>query len=739
MCGIAGIVLEEHDPRLAPWLATMTQRLFHRGPDSGGVVLFGSNGSPTIVKTLGGPEDRGDWGYLVSRIGLGARRLAVRDRSSAGAQPMAAPDRHVWLVFNGEIYNHAALRDELTARGTTFVGHSDTEVVLAAYRAWGTDAFARLEGMWAIALVDWAAGRVVLSRDRLGIKPLYVTQFDAGLAFASEIKSLLVLPGAARGVNEAALRDFLASGQVDHTDATFFDGVYAFPPGCWMEFDQRRRGALEYAGVAGRYWQPESGTANILLDKTGRAKILLGQSGRAKILFGQSGRAKILFAPDASRDLHGKPSADLPRDARANSAQPLAGQKGSLPYPSNSQHEIMSRLDSAVRSHLVSDVAVGSCLSGGIDSSAIVALAARAIRSDASACPNWSQHVFTAVLPGSPLDEAAHAARLVDHVGGLNAHTVIPTADDLLADLDKLVWHQEQPFGSPSIYMQWAVMRAAWQAGVTVLLDGQGGDELFCGYEGYWPPLIAHLLRHGHVARAVRQYNAVPPAAFARRDLALRTAAHLLPTPWRHSLRARRAARGHDWLAGELFDVDEPASIYTACRVRPPAPLAALETGSGFSRHAWRILTSESLPSLLRFEDRNSMAFSIEARVPLLDRAVVETAMVLDPSAKLQDGLTKAALRTALRGVVPEDILNRRDKIGFAAPTTDWMRGPLAAWHMDLTASKSFTERGCFEPRGIAELQSRLSSGDTTAALCLWRANLVEAWARQFLDDASRS
>jgi len=675
MCGIAGLIMDELDPRGGEWITRMTQVQHHRGPDDGGAVVFGLNGAPIQQRQLGRPQEPVTWGYLPCHVALGARRLAIQDLSSAGHQPMSSTDGHVWIVFNGEIYNHGALRGELRSRGATFVGHSDTEVLLAAYRAWGMDCFSRLEGMWGLAVVDWIARRVVLSRDRLGIKPLYLSRFDGGLAFASEITPLLTLSGAMRGVNESALRDFLIAGSVDHANSTFFDGIYAAPPGCAIEWPLRRSTSAEFAARATRYWQPAPAWTR---------------------------------APARMTDEHENDAA--------------------LP--------IRDMLAASVRAHLTGDVDVGSCLSGGIDSSSVVMLAAR----EATGQSHWSQHTFTATLPGSPLDESRYAQAVLAAAPMLRGHTVSPTGEGLLTNIDALIRHQEQPFGSPSIYMQWEVMRLARETGVKVLLDGQGGDELFCGYEGYWPPMLAHFLTHGRWIGLVSQFRRVPPAAFSHGSLVARTLAHALPAAVRQGMSTRRQFRRQIWLDRDLMDADPAADMWTALGISPPAPMVALEEGPALSRHLWGILLSESLPGLLRFEDRNSMAFGIEARVPMLDRTFVEAAMQAPPELKLRDGTTKRILRAAMRGIVPDEILARRDKIGFTAPTYEWMSGSLRTWWGDLIGSTSFRDRGCFDSKGVAELTRQFDSGTTNPehqaglALALWRAALTDAWARQFLD-----
>lgn len=665
MCGISGFVLDEINPLAADWLTTMTQRLYHRGPDDGGAVAFGMNGDPVVKRTLGKPEEKVDWGYVPVKIGLGARRLAVVDLSPAGHQPMSSPDGRVWLAYNGEIYNHVRLRDELRAGGMSFEGRSDTEVLLAAYRVWGCACFERLEGMWAAAIVDWRAGRLILSRDRLGIKPLYVSRFDGGMAFASEIKSLLVLPGAVRGVNEARLRDFLCDGMIDHTEDTLFEGIWSAPTGCWVELDIRAPGVMHAGGAVRRYWRPPIGWSDV---------------------------------PDAPRAV----------------AQSLA---------------------ESVAAHVHADVPIGSCLSGGVDSSAIVSLAHRLRTDNAGSHPHLTQHTFTASLPGCELDESVYARAVVEACPGVEWHQVQPAPQRLVEQMTALMWHQEQPFGSPSIYMQWEVMRLAGEVGVTVLLDGQGPDELFCGYEGYVPSYLAHLLRRGCVPMFWREYRAAKASSFRGGGLMKHVAAALLPENLRGNLRMRGHARRRPWLVGDLFCSDPSPGMCETLELSPAKPLEGLSEAPALMQRLWSVLRCESLPALLRFEDRNSMAFSIEARVPYLTRSVVELAMRLPMRDKIRDGSLKVVLREAMRGVVPGVVLDRRDKIGFSAPTAEWMRGGLRNWWREAVTSPSFLDRGWFRAKGVLQLIRRFDAGDASSVDHLWRMAIVEQWARQFLDD----
>lgn len=664
MCGIAGILADTPRDDVPPLVERMTQLLHHRGPDDGGAVAFGAGGRPAVTRRLAAPGEPVAWGAARAAVAIGARRLAILDRSDAGHQPMSAPDGHAWLVFNGEIYNYVELREELRGRGLSFQGESDTEVALAAYRAWGSACFARFRGMWAMAIIDWVAGRAVLSRDRLGIKPLYLAEWEGGHAFASEIKSLLTLPGVARDAHEGRLRDFLVEGRLDHTNATLFESVWQLGPGCRLEIDLRPATMTSTLGQIHRDW------------------------------------------PDGVAEM------------------------GDCSPPA-----VRARLDDAIRLHLRSDVPVGSCLSGGLDSAAIVTSVHRMTPPAA-----WSRHAFTAILPGDALDESRHADAVVSACPGVVAHRVAPEPQRLLADIDRILWHQDEPIASPSVFMQWEVMRLARETGVVVLLDGQGGDELWGGYPGYLPPYLAELIRRGRLLRAAREWLAAGGRRhFTRTSLLTRAVAQALPAALREALRHWRAARTHSHLAPELLEAAETALLPHRLRV-PRGRRDLPDRARGvFLRFCWEQLLSTSLPSLLHYEDRNSMAFSIEARVPLLDAPLVELAMQAPASAKVAGGVLRPLWRAALADRVPADVLARHDKIGFAAPTSAWVRGPLRPWWQDLLASRSFRERGSFEQKGIARLVQRAETGNESAALTLWRTAIVEAWARRMLDQPPAS
>ena len=367
-------------------------------------------------------------------------------------------------------------------------------------------------------------------------------------------------------------------------------------------------------------------------------------------------------------------------------------------------------LEDSIGIRLRADVPVGSSLSGGIDSSVVVGYLALGRHLE-------RQHTFSARFPGWPLDEG----RYIDDVNALTrarSHQISPVPDP--ADLERLVWHQDQPFGSLSIYAQWAVMRLAQQEGITVLLDGQGADETLAGYHSYFAALFRYLFRTGRwlaLAREMRRFSAVHGAGRLRA-----LAFYAIPEPAANLLRSLRRGDGI------------PASF-----ARTQAAAAADRgTSNGFRSDLDQMLastlTKTMLPALLRYADRNSMAFGREVRLPYLDHRLVELAFTLPWEMKLQRGRTKRVLREAMRDYLPDSVRGRTDKIGYAPPQAAWLRGPLCEWADDLLASQRFAERAWADPRAVRAMWSTFRNGDDRAHADIWRFLAVEAWARSFLD-----
>ncbi|HKB49621.1 MAG TPA: asparagine synthase (glutamine-hydrolyzing), partial [Ktedonobacterales bacterium] len=350
---------------------------------------------------------------------LASQRLSILDLSPLGHMPMRSDDGHLALVHNGEIYNYVELRDELRKLGHVFRSDGDTEVVLRAYEAWGPACVERFVGMWAFGLYDSLEHTLLLSRDRLGVKPLYVHRTPERLVFASEIKAIVTYlrqRGEPVRANAASIATYIATGLVDGLTDTFFDGVTRFPAAATMQV------------------RPDGVRTSTYWDLPGRAAAL------------------------------------------------RAGANGTshAPWPA-----VRQALGEAVRVHLRSDVPLGVCLSGGLDSSAIVGLAAQHVE---------RVKTFTVYFGDGPdYDERQHAQPIVERFGA-EAYERCIEPTDVLGTLKRIVWHLDEPSLALGVYPQWHVMALAHDAGVKVVLDGQGGDEVFAGYANYAPQHLYGLL-----------------------------------------------------------------------------------------------------------------------------------------------------------------------------------------------------------------------------------------------------
>lgn len=379
----------------------------------------------------------------------------------------------------------------------------------------------------------------------------------------------------------------------------------------------------------------------------------------------------------------------------------------------------------SVREHLQSDVAVGTCLSGGLDSSAIVCTVNHLLQAEgvAQATLGDRQRTFTSSFDDPRFDERRFAAQVVEQTGA-RWFCTFPVPEDLFDLLPTLIWHQDEPFGSTSIVAQWYVMQEARRQGVTVLLDGQGGDETLAGYHTFFSGQWAGLLRRGDLAglwqesRAFRRrHGSIPPKLLsAMVGLAL-------PESWRAGLQRRRGRTRPAWLGAELAAPDHPwweaASPFT----------------DSMDRQMHRYLSSEHLPALLHYEDRNSMAFGIEARVPFLDHRLVEFAFALPSRHKLRQGETKWVLRQALADLLPPAISQRQDKMGFVTPEAIWLRTTLNVPVAEVLHSLSFRERPYWQADEVGRLFQAHIGGEADHHLILWRLLNAELWLRRFCDD----
>lgn len=568
MCGISAFFAPRPERTLAAQVGRCLDLAAHRGPDGRGLIA--GRGSEVLEA---GEDGAADWA-------LGHVRLAILDLSPAGAQPMASPDRLLWLSFNGEIYNYLELRRELQGLGHVFNSASDTEVILAAYAQWGADCFGRLAGMFALVMVDLKVRRVVIARDRLGIKPLYVWTSSRGAALVSEPKQLYAFEGFNPRANRRQVMDFLVDGVLGHEpDQCFFSGVHPLPPGHWLAWPL---GQMPILDAAQRYWAPE------------------------------------------------------------RRARPMTWKQA--------VEAVGATFNAVLAQHLRSDVPVGSCLSGGVDSSAVVGAAGRML--------GGPVHTFSSCFDDAACNEQPYIDAVNRHLPTV-PHKVFPDEDGVLADLDDLVYHQDEPMASFSPHAQWCVMRQARQSAVPVLLDGQGGDEALMGYRKYAWFRLRELLARGCVGQAA-QHAGQLLAHGDRGVMRLSLGQRYLPS-W--------ARREVDLLGGML------RPEWRGARRRVWAERMA--GVRAMHEHQWADFIWWSLPVLLRYEDRNSMAHAVEGRVPLVDHRFIELCLSLPEEFIFRRGRTKRLLVDALPGDLPAEVIARRDKMGFDVPQAAWLRGRL--------------------------------------------------------------
>ena len=590
MCGIAGIINFNRRPIEFATLQAMADLIAHRGPDDMGYLTLSSAGKTDRGRVLHSLKE----GWL----GFAHRRLSILDLSPTGWQPLQLTDPNYSITYNGEIYNYIELREELQRVGFSFFSQSDTEVILAAYAHWGTDAFRRLNGMFGCAILDLNKNKLVLARDPFGIKPLYYCNSAGSVAFASEIKALLASKLPSRRLNAQRLFEYLRLAQSDSGEQTFFEDVQQLPAAHFMEIDLER-GTIDPPKC---YWK-------------------LQQRPAREISF------------------------------------------------SDAAEELREQFIDNVRLHMRSDVPLGAALSGGIDSSSIV-MAMRHLGG-----PDFDIHTFSFV-PGDEKVSEAHWINLVEKISGVIQHRIQPGENVLLEELDKLVVVQEEPFGSTSILAQHLVYRGAHEAGIKVVLDGQGADEQIAGYPNYYPARISSLLSNWEFSQAQTLVNNIAAnGPIGSRKLWLRAIMDKVPVQL-HNL--GRKLSGHPtmpaWMDKSWFYDREVHMAW--------AP--GLNTGDRLRNHLRQDITRTSLPLLLRWQDRNSMAYSVESRVPFLTVGMVEKSLSYPEQYLIDDnGTLKAVFRHAMRGLVPDQILDRRDKVAFATPEQAWLRA-LRPWFDDI-------------------------------------------------------
>ncbi|TLS69045.1 asparagine synthase (glutamine-hydrolyzing) [Mariprofundus erugo] len=668
MCGIAGLI--HYDVVDSSCIRSMADTIRHRGPDDEGFVVLPAAEAPVPCWGMDTPEavlasdftftpqcSVGEMTGLQAGVLLGHRRLSIIDITPAGHQPMSSDDARHWIVFNGEIYNHIELREELESSGYIFATHSDTEVILAAYRMWGKDCLQHLNGMFSFLLYDVDGGRLFGARDRFGIKPFYYHISASGIAFASEIKQFTVLPGWKAVMNGQRVYDYLNWGVSDHTDETMFEGVFQLRGGEAVELD-----------------------VHALLQGSGRPPA----GGRLPV--------SRWYTLESS---------------------PFDGDEAAA------AEQFREYFFRTVRMHIRADVPVGSCLSGGLDSSSIVCVMNDILREQGA---HANQKTFSACSDVKRFDERVWIEAVVNDTG-VEAHYVFPSLDDLFETYSGIVWHQDEPFGSTSIFAQWQVFRQAAESGVKVMLDGQGADELLAGYHGFFGARFAGLFKQGRWLTLWREIQLTKKFHGMSEWQALqRIADMLLPESVRQLARgvAGVAAADPGWIDMQQLGAE------------PRDPFAATGRKAGSVRNiSESMLVASNLQMLLHWEDRDSMAHSIEARVPFLDHRLIEFTLGMPDHFKLSAGVTKRVLREGMRGVLPEAIRTRMDKLGFVTPEEVWFRDSQPEQFRERLLNAIERSRGILKPEAI-DVFDQMVTGQRPYNAVVWRLICFGEWVRQY-------
>ncbi len=638
MCGIAGAVWTSRgQPLPANVLQRMTDALRHRGPDDEG--FYNSE------------VHRTDQDKEVPGVALGHRRLSIIDLAN-GHQPLANEDESIWVIFNGEIYNFRELRHRLEGAGHRFRTASDTEVIVHLYEEEGVDCFSHFNGMFAIALWDAKRRQLVLARDRLGQKPLVYRLENGRMLFASQLKSLLEVPGVSREIDAAALDAYLTYQYVPHP-RTIFKGIAKLPPGHVATY---RDGRLNVKP----YWRPNFNSES------------------------------NLSVAEASEQLE-------------------------------------ALLESSVRLRMQSDVPLGAFLSGGVDSSIIVSQMQR--------LSDRPVQTFSIGFPVAEYDETHYAREVARHLGTDHHELrVEPSAVDVLP---KLVWHYDEPLADSSAIPTYIVSRMAREH-VTVALSGDGGDELFAGYDRYravrlgaWFDRLPQAIRGALTAKL---WQRLPGSG--RQKAISRRAKRLL-----QGLAFSPGRRYLEWIA--IFNEARRAELYSdafLAQLPDHDPYAFLDEAFSRSDRRDRV-TSTSLADLVTYlpcdlmtkVDVASMAHGLECRQPLLDYRLVEFAASLPLSMKLGARRSKRILVDTFGDRLPPSVRRRR-KMGFGVPLDRWFRDDLGAYTREVLLERRATDRGYFQPATVGRLIDEHQQGIFDHSYRLWALLFLELWMRQWVD-----
>ncbi|MBI4945707.1 MAG: asparagine synthase (glutamine-hydrolyzing) [Bacteroidetes bacterium] len=616
MCGITGIIdLSGKIDGIPRHISAMTDAIRHRGPDGEGFLLMndaemvsasGKDTPESVINSSFTYSPKSPVGTVSMeniQFALGHRRLSIIDVSAAGHQPMCDPDKKIWIVFNGEIYNHIELREELSQKGFSFNTQTDTEVILQSYLHWGEDCVNHFNGMWALVIYDSRKNILFGSRDRVGVKPFYYYMDSTVLAFASEQKALLKLPFVKSGINLKAVSEFLVGDiqYIERGEENMFKNIFEILPAHNFRIDLKTKSFQKWS-----YYTLKTNTSFSDYDET---------------------------AFEQYRD------------------------------------ETEKLLVNSVKLRLRSDVPVGSCLSGGIDSSAIVSIMGSLAGGGHKINLGGKLKVFTLSFDDPAIDESKWAKQVVDQTQA-EWHRVSPTGNDLLRDFSDLNYAQDIPICSTGTYGQFQLMRRAKETGIKVILDGQGGDELFGGYPSHSMVFWKELLRKGRIGKFLDETSYDGKMFFnlkqIAKDFSKREFVSLVPNSLQKSF-YRSYFKQNEFVNEEI--------IHEFIRSGGIKSELEVNKSSSLNEALLKDFTNTRLKMYLKYEDRSSMWHSIEARTPFADDyTLVEYVCGIPGTYKIHNGVNKYLLREAMRNFLPKQIKERKDKLGFVTPIETWVK-----------------------------------------------------------------
>lgn len=622
MCGIAGIInFSGKIDNIPRYISIMADTLRHRGPDGDGFLIVNdceticAHGKDTPESVLVSSVNYAPTMPVMNvsseniQFALGHRRLSIIDTSPAGHQPMCDAEKKIWIIFNGEIYNHIELREELSQKKVSFKTDTDTEVILQSYLHWGDDCVSHFNGMWAFVIYDTRKNCLFGSRDRVGVKPFYYYTDSTVFAFASEQKALLKLPFVKSGINFKAASDFLAGDiqYIERGEENMFKHIFEILPAHNFKIDLNTKSFQKWC-----YYSLTTNTAHSSFDEN---------------------------------------TFKIYRD------------------------EVESLLVNSVKLRLRSDVPVGSCLSGGVDSSAIVSIMGKLAKDGYKINLGGNLQVFTLAFKDVSIDESKWAKYVVDQTNA-EWNLVYPGADDLMKDFQDMNYAQDIPVCSTGTYAQFQLMRKAKEKGIKVILDGQGGDELFGGYTSHSIVLWKELIRKWKLGRLYSEisYDGKLPFNLKQltKDYSKNKFAYLIPLSVQQ-LFLKSYFKQNYFLNAEV--VNE--------YVRKGGMQSEQEVSKSDSLNEALLkdFTNTRLKMYLKYEDRSSMWHSVEARTPFADdHTLAEYVFNIPGCYKIHNGINKHLLREAARNYLPKEIKERKDKLGFVTPIDTWIKQAKSQW-----------------------------------------------------------